>query len=84
MTDSACLFGRYLLARRSFLHDMGYGLSSIALAQLLHADSLLGADGRDVDTRRRASRACILFHRDRTEQSTQHYNDIIADRQMDH
>lgn len=42
MTDFS---GRHLLHRRSFLNDMGYGLSGIALAQLLQADSLLGADG---------------------------------------
>ena len=36
--------GRHLLSRRSFLNDMGYGLSGIALAQLLWTDSLLSAD----------------------------------------
>jgi hypothetical protein len=42
------LSGRHLLSRRSFLNDVGYGLSGIALAQLLQADSLLGADSRGV------------------------------------
>jgi hypothetical protein len=37
--------GRHLLNRRSFLNDVSCGLSSIALAQLLHADSLLAAGG---------------------------------------
>ncbi|MCA9118627.1 MAG: DUF1501 domain-containing protein [Planctomycetaceae bacterium] len=36
--------GRHLLGRRSFLNDMGFGLSSIALAQLLSSDGLLAAD----------------------------------------
>ncbi|MEO8498430.1 MAG: DUF1501 domain-containing protein, partial [Planctomycetota bacterium] len=44
------LFERYLLSRRSFLNDMRYGLSGIALAQLLNRDSLLGAEGHDTTT----------------------------------
>lgn len=36
--------GGHLLSRRSFLNDMRYGLSSIALAQLLGNEGLLAAD----------------------------------------
>lgn len=38
------LSGQHLLGRRSFLNDMGFGLSSIALSQLLSHDGLLAAD----------------------------------------
>ncbi len=51
MTDSSSSFsGRHLLHRRLFLNDMSFGLSGIALAQLLQADSLLGADGVSAKT----------------------------------
>ncbi len=36
--------GRHLLSRRSFLGDMGYGMSGIALTQLLGSEGLLAAD----------------------------------------
>jgi hypothetical protein len=36
--------GQHLLCRRTFLNDMGYGLSGIALAQLLGNAGLLAAD----------------------------------------
>ena len=42
--DDVKLSSRHLLDRRAFLNDMGYGLSGIALAQLLGSDGLLAAD----------------------------------------
>lgn len=43
-TSTTDLSGQHLLNRRSFLNDMGYGLSGIALAQLLGSEGLLAAD----------------------------------------
>lgn len=50
--------GQHLLDRRSFLNDMRFGMSGIALAQLLQADRLLGADIRG-DTARTPLRPAI-------------------------
>ena len=44
MTRTPMPKGYHLLSRRSFLSDIGCGLSSIGLAQLLNSDGLLAAD----------------------------------------
>jgi hypothetical protein len=48
--------GRHLLSRRSFMNDMGLGLSGIALTQLLAQQQLLAGDSTEGDSTKGVSK----------------------------
>ena len=53
MSNHQPMTGYHLLHRRSFLGDLGLGLSSIALAHLLDKDGLLGEEPTRPDPARK-------------------------------